>query len=550
MQHASHYVRLGSLLAAVLLAGPSSAEVQVRVLGKVVPVSPAPVLAEGRLEGAPLPLTAALGARAVTTGAGTATIIAPDGTRLELTPGAAQILVNDQPVPVAGGVRQREGQIWCALRPVLEALGVEACWDGTSKTLDLWARVRDITVRADADGCEVAVLTSLPVTGRLEQISGPERRYVDLSGAVVSLPHDCTWVSLGPVLRVRWGQFAQSPPVMRVVADLTGSAPALWRPRDDGRGGSLIIGRVDGDEPVISRPQPAITGLTVTVPNERTTRLRVTMTDPLPVSYQVRRQPPQVTLDFPGATMQAAPGLWPVSGPFVESAQLTPTENGVRLTLAMRQLIQFEVRQCDDPATVDVVFKAERLADKRVVLDPGHGGHDTGARGRRLLEKDVNLDVALRAAARLVELGAQVRLTRDSDVFVDLHDRPALARTLGADLFVSIHCNAMPTPNTGHGTETYYYTPQSMCLGQIMQAVLVEKLGRADRGLRSARFVVIREATMPAVLVELMFLNNDQEHALLERPEVRQAAANAICEGLRRYIEGAGTLTQTGELGY
>ena len=551
MQQHPRSVRAAVVALALVVCAWASADVTVNILGRATPVDPAPIMRDGRLEGSPLPILAKLGCT-TTVGDDQRLIVgAPNGARIELVPGADQVLVNGERVPAGGAIRIEGGRLICPLRAVLAAVGCELVWDGRTQTLAVAARITGVVVRADRQGCEVAITTTLPVEGMLEHIADPERWYVDLPGAVVGLDRELTWVSTGSVRRVRWGQFENCPPVTRVVADLIGPAQTSWRPREDRRGGSIIVGTVDGDEPVIDRPVPTITGLTAACPDDRVTRLRVSMTDPVDISWEVLRKPPRVVMQFPDARMGADAGCVPIAGPFVESAELqgSPAGAGTTLTLNMRQLIQFEVRRYDDPAAVDIIFKRERLADKRIVLDPGHGAHDPGAIGARLKEKDVNLDVARRAAGKLLEIGAQVRLTRDSDVFIDLYDRPRIATDLGADLFVSIHCNAMPTPNTGHGTETFYCTPQSMCLGQIMQAALVDGLGRTDRGLKRARFVVVREATMPAVLVELMFLNNDKEHALLERPEVRQTAAEAICEGLRQYVEGTGTAAERTELG-
>ncbi len=552
MQQHLRYNRLAAGVLTLALCACAVAEVQVRVLGEAIEADPAPIVRDGRLEGSPLPIVGRLGCRFITGVKHRLTIIAPDSTRVELVPESGRLLINDEPVDVPGGVRVQDGRAWCTLRPVLEAVGCEMRWDGAAQELDLWARVTEITVRGDRRGCEVSVRTTLPVTGTLASIPDPERWYVDLAGAFVNLERENTWVSTGRVRRARWGQFDDDPPVARIVADLSQEAEVKWRPREDRRGGSIIIGRVDGDEPIIDRPLPSITGLTAVVPNERVTRLRVSMTDPVDIDYEVLRQPPRVVLHFPDAKLDAEPGCIPVAGPFVQEAEFTCGSGGagVSLTLAMRQLIQFEVHQYDDPAALEVIFKRERLRDKRVVIDPGHGDHDPGAVGERLREKDVNLDVGLRTAARLVDIGAQVRMTREGDQFVDLYERPRIAEQIGADLFVSIHCNAMPKPNQGWGTETYYYTPQSMCLGQIMQASLVDALGRRDRGLHRARFVVVREASMPAVLVELMFLNHDEEHALLERPEIRQSAAEAIFEGLRQYVEGTGPGEDRQLLGY
>ncbi len=269
---------------------------------------------------------------------------------------------------------------------------------------------------------------------------------------------------------------------------------------------------MDGDEPIIERPLPQITGLTAVTPNERITRLRVSMavtpneritrlrvsmsdptdikyeverqpprviiefpdtrlrvsmSDPTDIKYEVERQPPRVIIEFPDAALQTEAGVAPVAGPFVASAELTgaPGQAGARLTLEMRQLIQFEVHQYDDPASVDIIFKRERLRDKRVVIDPGHGDHDPGAVCGDLKEKEVNLDVGLRTAARLVEMGAQVRMTRDDDTFVDLFERPHIAEEIGADLFVSIHSNAMPTAQHRFGHRDVLLHPAEHVLG-------------------------------------------------------------------------------------
>jgi len=133
-------------------------------------------------------------------------------------------------------------------------------------------------------------------------------------------------------------------------------------------------------------------------------------------------------------------------------------------------------------------------------------------------------------------------MTRDTDMFVDLFARPLMAEEVQATAFVSIHCNAMPRPDTNWGTETYYYTPQSKILAIILHQHLLAALGRKDNGVRKARFVVVRETQVPAVLVELMYLNHCEEEQLLAQSEVRQAAAEAIVAGLQQYFEGEATM--------
>ncbi len=540
------------LLVALVIASTCHAAVTVRLHGQVVELSPTPQVRDTVLLGAPATIVGRLGCRFMSGDDHSLIIITPAGRRIVLTPGSSRFTVDDRLLAMPGEAFLAGDRLICPLIPVLEAIGAVVRWDAEAGRLDVETRIASIEVHADELGARIDVHSELASAGTLAHMEGPERYYVDLPGArVEGLEHDRTLVNLGAVLRVRWGQFQQDPAIARVVVDLRERVDVRWEPRADGLGGSLIVGEVQGDEPLIDRHVPTITRLLTSTPGEDTTLVTVELSDPVPFEYRTCADPPRVLLELPDAApiMPIAPVA--VDGPFVATASLqgAPGQPGATLTLAMRQLVHFEVVQSDDPTAITIIFRRGRIADRRIVIDPGHGGRDSGARGTTLLEKDVNLDVARQVAARLMEMGAQVVLTRDSDVFVDLYDRPRMANRIGADLFLSVHCNAMPRPNTGRGTETYYYHNYSQCLAVVVHQTLVAALGRRDNGVRWANFCVTRESDMPAVLVELMYLNTDEEEALLARPEVRTAAAEAIAEGLRRYVEGtAGTLTP-GEMG-
>jgi N-acetylmuramoyl-L-alanine amidase len=160
------------------------------------------------------------------------------------------------------------------------------------------------------------------------------------------------------------------------------------------------------------------------------------------------------------------------------------------------------------------------------------------------------LAVGRRISELLAQEGVYCVLTRDRDEFVGLYERPAQANRLRADLFVSVHCNADAGSGQAQGTETWFCTDRSKALAAIMQSALVDTLGRPDRGVKRARFVVVREAEMPACLVELAFISSAQEHALLAQPSFRERAARAVVAGLRQYVEGTGLKpTMVGELG-
>ena len=172
----------------------------------------------------------------------------------------------------------------------------------------------------------------------------------------------------------------------------------------------------------------------------------------------------------------------------------------------------------------------------KVVIDPGHGGPDPGAVGiNDLRETDVVLDVALQVAQLLQAKGVQVLMTRTSEVDVDLPPRAALANSSGADLFLSIHANAltMARPDV-NGIETFYFeSPRARALAQAVQdQVLAVSPGSPDRGARTARFYVIRRTVMPSALVEMGFVTGDLDSPRLADAAHRRRLALAISRGL------------------
>ncbi len=532
---------------AAALCVPALAAVDVQVLGSSLPVSPSPVLDAGSLIGPPAEIAKALGCRVTSPGEATLQIVTPAGTEVRVKAGSDLLLVNGTEVKMPRMALIVSGQIVCPLRPVLDAIGAGMQWNAAAQRLHVTVPITAIRVHADDAGARVEITAPLRAQATLSRVNAPERAYVDLPGATVKLQNEFTLVSCGEVQRVRWAQFTDDPPTARIVMDLSSTGTVRWEPHPQGLGGSMVIGRVDGDEPLVERRVPMITGIDARSPDEDTTLVRIELSDLVRPKISVRSQPPTVTLKFPDAAPAATSAPVGVASPFVGAMQLsgTPGVVGAELTLQMKQLIHFELDDSADPPAVTVIFKRGRISDKRIVIDAGHGGRDSGARGNRLLEKEINLDVARQVATKLMQMGAQITLTRDGDYYVDLYDRPGLANRISADLFLSIHCNAMPTRNTGFGTETFYYHDRSMCLGAVVHEQLVKAMGRKDRGLKWANFCVTRESHMPAVLVELLFLNSDVEEGLLAKPEVRTAAANALVEGLRQYVEGTGSTLDT-----
>lgn len=180
------------------------------------------------------------------------------------------------------------------------------------------------------------------------------------------------------------------------------------------------------------------------------------------------------------------------------------------------------------------------LAGQVIVIDPGHGGRPGAVGPTGLMEKDVVLDVSLRVTDMLRQAGATVILTRDTDSNVSLTQRVAIAEAANAHIFVSIHANAHINTTIG-GTETYFFqnsatAPASRLLAELFQKELVQALGLRDIGVKHGNFHVIRETTMPSVLLELAFISNAQEEALMRTNDFRQNSAAAIFRGIEAYF--------------
>ncbi|MGG6237507.1 DUF3747 domain-containing protein [Nodosilinea sp. AN01ver1] len=172
-----------------------------------------------------------------------------------------------------------------------------------------------------------------------------------------------------------------------------------------------------------------------------------------------------------------------------------------------------------------------------VVIDPGHGGRDPGAVGiGGLQEKQINTAISNRVQQQLQAAGITVLMTRSSDVFVDLDARAQYANRAGASVFVSIHANAisMDRPDI-NGLETYYYSSGER-LARSIHASVLGNTDMRDRGVRTARFYVLRYTTMPSVLVETGFVTGAQDAARFRDPAAVNRIADGIARGILNYL--------------
>ncbi|HET7209816.1 MAG TPA: N-acetylmuramoyl-L-alanine amidase [Terriglobales bacterium] len=254
------------------------------------------------------------------------------------------------------------------------------------------------------------------------------------------------------------------------------------------------------------------------------------------------------------------------------------TRSGMRQAPA-----ELQVREAQPTAAGDrSLIRALGLKIGRIVIDPGHGGHDTGTIGPNgLEEKNLVLDVARRLGKLLeVRMGADVVFTRDDDTFIPLETRTAIANRQQADLFISVHANSSRDPDA-RGVETYYlnFTSNADALevaarenavsdksihelqDLVKKIALKEKIeeshefasdvqrslhkglavkspGLRDRGVKKAPFIVLIGANMPSILAEISFVSNPTDARKLQTPEYRQRIAESLYRGISKYVSG------------
>lgn len=243
--------------------------------------------------------------------------------------------------------------------------------------------------------------------------------------------------------------------------------------------------------------------------------------------------------------------------------------NGIRLHLGfpIRSANRFlEISKADWEYLLQPILtpgtSGSPIRIQHIVLDPGHGGKDQGAHNAAigLIEKSLTLDLAVRLKRKLVQDGYVVSMTREDDRFIPLEKRAAYANAASADLFLSLHFNAAGKASVA-GLETFVFTPpfqpstsrselhstdkktypgnthnaSSTLLGFYVQRAMASTLPSPDRGLKRARFTVLRDISIPGLLIEGGFLSNDHEGRNVGSAAYREQLCDAIIEALRTY---------------
>jgi N-acetylmuramoyl-L-alanine amidase len=438
--------------------------------------------------------------------------------------------------------------------------------------------VQKIRTNVTADSAEVVIELEDSVQYTSGRIANPDRIYFDLHKARLS-----TAVSRDPIhvrgdlltgVRVAQNQSG----VVRVVLDVNGVkdyAVSLGK-----KPTRLIIEIYSSSarptspvESAAKQKSPAHTG---TVSRTESEALDAAATAPV-----AKPSPANPVAVADTATAATAEKLEPAP----KNTSLVPSS---RSKLDLVQPVATPQPTRDGQSTLT---RALGLKISRIVIDAGHGGHDTGTVGPTgLMEKDLCLDVALRLG-KIIEAklpGADIVYTRSDDTFIPLEDRTRIANEAKADLFVSIHANSSPD-HGARGVETYYLnlkgSPEAMEvaarenaasdhnvhdledlvkaitrtekidesreLAEDIQDSLSKRIQRTakpvrDRGVRKAPFVVLIGADMPSILTEISFLSNPSDEQLLKKPDYRQHIAEGVYQGVANYLQSMNSVAVNG----
>jgi N-acetylmuramoyl-L-alanine amidase len=447
-------------------------------------------------------------------------------------------------------------------------------------TRDKMVRVNSIEHKSAADYTRITVDLAQDVQFESQRIDHPDRIFFDLKNArlVSKLIGSSVIVDDGRVKKIRVAQY--KPGRARIVIETAGRADynaslVLNPPRlvIDVHGNSVAkqsgCENTGSDEDCAQSANEA-DGRVIRA-TEKTAGAGL-LSAPKKVIVEADSNDPPAEAD------EAAPVV-----KVEKSTKLTkPLRRGKTQTASAKPLREAQPTSDGDRSLIRTLG----LRIGKIVIDPGHGGHDTGTIGPDgLLEKDLVLDVSKRLGKLLAaRLGAEVAFTRRDDTFIPLETRTSIANQEQADLFVSVHANSSRDPDA-RGVETYYLnftsSPEALEVAArensasdksihelqdlVKKIALKEKIeesrefasdvqgalhsglaarnpGERNRGVKKAPFVVLIGANMPSILAEISFLSNPADERRLRTPEYRQRIAESLYRGIARYVDGLGGL--------
>ena len=409
-------------------------------------------------------------------------------------------------------------------------LGAEAA-SSFGERVEGMAEVTGVRISTHDGKTRIVVDADKPVQIKTMALSNPTRVVADIQGAWLSgkVKRD-TSVSGPFASRVRIAQFSKN--VVRVVVE-TNVGKNNYRVFT--LSGGPVPGRVVLD---FGQVGPSSSGATVALPDVKKPTQPATKPTTQPATKPAETKPSTTPATKPAETKPATkPQTKPVTKPQKTEAEKTAEETAGNV----------EQEKTETERGIDEITG---LSGKVIVIDPGHGGNDSGAIGPTgVMEKTVTLNIALRLQKLLEAEGATVYMTRSTDTEVspkganasdieELQARCDVANNHDADIFISIHNDSF-TNGAAKGTTGYYYSrgsAKSRDLADKVRSGVIDQIGTQSRGTQSCNFYVVKHTDMPATLVEVAFISNPEEEKLLNSDDGAQKAAQGIADGIADYF--------------
>ncbi|MHB0997742.1 MAG: N-acetylmuramoyl-L-alanine amidase [Armatimonadota bacterium] len=477
------------------------------------------------------------------------------------------------------------------LSDVAEDIGAVTNWDEKNKSVSIRAQVEQI----DFDGSQIKISTSYPVNYKVDWWSAQNKLIIQMFGAAFPYKDsDLTMSNTSPA-SIRLGSEDQTARIvldmpnkikhkvvsashssiisvsvsgLKSASELPGdivTKPADIRPEISVTPPVQDIQPADPVKPVqpVQLPPAIVNDISFFKDGEH--KINVTVSSDSPVKYlaYMFRQPDRLVIDFANSTLDNSIKDKQLDNDILRAVKVEQQNQGcVRVTLDLARVVSYNITtdsaQCKLTIALDMPRGAGgSLADKVIVIDPGHGGSKPGAKAcNGMREKDITLAIAQQLQTLLKDKGVCVLLTRESDteldsnITVDLKKRVEYAARNSADLFVSIHCNAVSAVKKISGTETYYHgrDANGRALAECIHPELLKATGFPDRKIKSdfsrysTGFAVLRNASenynIPAILIETGFIDHSYDARIVCDPEYQKSIAESILKGLRTYIEG------------
>lgn len=424
--------------------------------------------------------------------------------------------------------------------------------------LDVFARLTDVRYK---DG-QLRVDTTIPVRYQVNRLNGPKRIYIDLLGVLVDEAGE-TRSEKSRIRSLRIGQF--KPDTARITAET--SVQMDYRVLSSARTNSIVV-EIPSTIPVLEPATPAV-GQSEASPAQSLSISSVSIealdhlllftvqgNRPAAPMYGSDMAKGEYWLAIDGATISAPETRWQLQNALAEGVSLipsgTPEKPAAKLIVKSSHVLVSRILSGPNPNSFTWQLALPKVAggdwkSKIVLVDPGHGGSDSGAVANSLREKDLVLAKALAIRSEAKKAGLKVILTRDKDVTLTLRQRTDMIARYNADIFISVHNNSSRNPNSASGTEVFYHMqqPESRALAQITHDKIVAAVGtnprraKSDSTLYNSGLFVLRNSPVPAILIEVGFMNHAQEAARLRNPEFQGKVAKAVVDSVIAYLRGS-----------